>query len=222
MSSCCPTSSSAGTDKFFSKNSKKYIKRFRKKGLAKEQRFLLEGISRSSFTGKTILDIGCGVGGLHLTMLTQGATSAHGIDMSEGMLANARQLSAEMGFGKSTTYLHGDFVEQSSATPRSDIVIMDKVVCCYGDLDVLLERSMEKANSVYALTFPRDRFLVRTVAQSAILFGKLFHWSFSPFWHDWGNMIQMICDNGFNKDYQNQTFLWTVCVFRRRQASPLI
>jgi magnesium-protoporphyrin O-methyltransferase len=208
MSNCCSTSSTAGTDKFFSKYSKKYLKRFRKKGLAKEQRLLLE-------------EIGCGVGGLHLTLLQRGAKNALGIDISQGMISYAKQLSSDLGMEGKTTYVHGDFTEKENDIPPTDIVMMDKVVCCYENLDLLLDRSLAKTNNLYAISFPRNYFLVRAMAKSAIKFGKLFHWSFSPYWHDWDRMVQRIRNNGFNEGYRNQTFMWTVCVFQRRQALPL-
>src|ERR1041385_7221784 len=114
MPSCCSSCTSVqGTDKFFSNQSKRYLKKFRKRGLAKEQTFLVEGIELSSIAGKSILEIGCGVGGLHLTMLRHGADSAVGIDISEGMLEGAKQLSSELGLNERTAYHLGDFVQMN-------------------------------------------------------------------------------------------------------------
>ncbi len=215
MSNCCSTSPTARTDKFFSKNSKKYLKRFRKKGLAKEQRLLLEGISSLHIEGKSILEIGCGVGGLHLTLLQRGAATATGVDISEGMITYAKQLSKDLGMEAKTTYLHGDFTEKGTDIASADIVMMDKVVCCYENLDLLLERSLAKTSSVYALSFPRNHFLVKCMAKTAIKIGALFHWSFSPYWHDWDRMIRLISDSGFQEKYKDKTLMWTILIFRR-------
>src|SRR5260221_1469350 len=109
MSCSCPRPIE-GTDKFFSGSAKQYAKRFRRKGLAREQQFLVEGISQTSILDKTILEIGCGVGGLHLTLLARGGRAAVGIDIALGVLEEAKALSRQMGWGNKTMYVPGDFV----------------------------------------------------------------------------------------------------------------
>ena len=160
MAGCC-TRSCEGTDRFFSRFAHRYEKAFRKKGLEKIQRLLLDGVRRARNGSSTILDIGCGVGALHLTLLREGAQQAVGIDASEKMIASARTLARELGFAEHTQYLYGDFVALSESVDESDITLLDKVVCCYEDLESLLHSSINKTRSVYALTFPRNTRLVK-------------------------------------------------------------
>ena len=218
MPSCCTSRSTEGTDKFFTKRSRKYLDRFRSKGLAREQRYLLEGITAAGDGSRSVLDIGCGVGGVHLTLLRQGAGKAVGIDISAGMIQFAGQLSKDLGLADRTSYVHGDFVEMADTVPRCDIVVLDKVVCCYENLDALLKKSLAKTGSVYALSFPRSHIFVRLIARSAMTLGKLFRWSFSPYWHDWERMAGIIRAGGFEEYYRKTTVLWTVCAFRRTGA----
>ena len=51
----------------------------------------MEGVRKEPFASKEILDIGCGVGALHITLLHEGAAAATGIDISEGMLQQAKK-----------------------------------------------------------------------------------------------------------------------------------
>ena len=104
----------------------------------------MRGIELSPLTGKSILEIGCGVGGLHLTMLKHGASSAVGIDISEGMIEGAKQLSKELGCENRTQYLLGDVVQINGTIADADIVILDKVVCCYENIDALMTTSLSK------------------------------------------------------------------------------
>jgi SAM-dependent methyltransferase len=216
MSSCCQSSvATEGTNKFFSKFSKRYAKQFKKKGLEKIQKYLLDGVRSEPVNSKRILDIGCGVGGLHLTLLQEGAAHAVGVDQAEGMLDKAKAFAREMGISEKTEHVHGDFVERAGSIGEADITLMDKVVCCYGDLENLIKVSTSKTRSIFALTHPNDRFLVRWFFKSHIAVLKLFRAKFHPFWHDWNKMDRMIRDAGFQAVYYNSTILWEARVYRR-------
>ena len=149
MSSCCQTDTrSEGTNKFFSKWSKKYAKRFRKGKLEKVQKHLLEGIRKESVAEKAILDIGCGVGSLHLTLLEEGAAKATGVDISEGMLEQAKKFSAQRSLGAKTSYILGDFVQKAGEIEPADITLLDKVVSCYDDVQALVKKSAENTRRI--------------------------------------------------------------------------
>ena len=84
---CCETA----TGRFFSKHSKRYAKQFRKGKMEKVQELLLEAARAEGVEGKTILDVGCGVGVLHLTLLGEGAVSALPGDAFGQRRADARE-----------------------------------------------------------------------------------------------------------------------------------
>jgi 2-polyprenyl-3-methyl-5-hydroxy-6-metoxy-1,4-benzoquinol methylase len=215
LTSCCSASSLPGTNKFFSKLSKRYVRQFRKRGLAKEQRSLLQGMTLSSIAGNTILDIGCGIGGLHFALLERGASRATGVDVSEGMLGGARVLSSELGYDGRTNYLLGDFMELNGNVPDADIVILDKVVCCYENVDALVRKSIGKTKNLYAISFPRPHPLNRMMTGAATLLVKTLRRPFHPYWHDWNRMVRLIRDEGFTELYSSDTFVWAVRVFKR-------
>ncbi|MBI3363996.1 MAG: methyltransferase domain-containing protein [Ignavibacteriae bacterium] len=211
----CRCTSTEGANTFFSEEASQYLKKFRKKGLAKEQRYLAEGILSTNVTGKSILEIGSGVGGLHLTLLKDGARAAFGIDLAEGMVDGAKQLSHEMGFSDLASYRAGDFAHIADEIAEADIVILDKVVCCYEDVDDLVAKSLSKTRGVYALSFPRPIFPVKLSFQTMIAIGKLFKWPFRPYWHDWDAMLKKIRADGFQEVAHRDTFVWAAYVFRR-------
>lgn len=214
--SCCATPGSCeGTDRFFSRWSKKYAKEYKKKGLAKEQRFLLEGIRKEPVQSRTLLDIGCGVGALHHALLREGAARSVGIDIADGMVRQARQFAREFNLQDRTEYHTGDFVQLAGTINESDVTMLDKVVCCYENLDSLLKASTEKTRHILALTHPKENFLMRIAFKTQIALGKLFRWKFRPFWHDWVVMKATIIASGFEPVYENSTFAWQVLVFRR-------
>ncbi|MEX0737534.1 MAG: methyltransferase domain-containing protein [Bacteroidota bacterium] len=214
--SCCTTSQPhEGTNRFFSRWSKRYAKDYKKKGLAKEQRFLLEGIKKEPIRSRTILDIGCGVGALHHTLLREGAARSVGIDIADGMVRQAEEFAKQFNLQDRAEYRTGDFVLLSDTIGESDVTVLDKVVCCYDNLEELLETSTGKTRLIFALTHPKENLLMRVAFKTQIALAKLFRWKFHPYWHDWVVMKAAIIARGFEPMYENSTIAWQVLVFRR-------
>ena len=131
------------------------------------------------------------------------------------MIAGARELSVEVGHENRTSYLLGDFVEMYGRIEAADVTILDKVVCCYENVDELLQQSLSKTKHLYALSFPRPNLLIKLVFHVPIAVGKLLGWSFHPYWHDWNRMKQQIEEVGFKPNFHASTFVWDVHVFER-------
>lgn len=212
---CCSMTACSGTNRFFTCWAKNYAKQFRKKGLDKSQKYLLEGIARVPMTAPEVLDIGCGVGALHLTLLQHGASRATGVDVAEGMLAEAKRLAEEHRVAERTSYILNDFTSVSHQVSEADITILDKVVCCYEKVDDLVERSLEKTRRIYAITHPKESFVVRWGFLLHIAFSRLFRTAFRPYWHNWQDLRSIISARGFRPVYENSTFFWSVLVFER-------
>ncbi len=217
MSCCCTPDGAAleGTDKFFNTQASRYKKYFKKKGLHKEQKYLVEGIRRSGVKDAEILEIGCGVGGLHLSLLKEGAARAAGFDISANMIATARSLAIEMGMQERTRYWHGDFVALHETAPMADITILDKVICCYENAPELITRSTAKTRRLYAVSYPRPNVLVRLAFRCMKLFLNFFRAAFHPYYHEPAYIQNWIAAAGFEKVYENETFIWLIQVFQR-------
>jgi magnesium-protoporphyrin O-methyltransferase len=218
MSCCCVPNRAAleGTAKFFNPQARRLEKQFKKKGLRKEQKHLAEGIRRSGMTDAEILEIGCGVGGLHLSLLKESAAKATGFDISEKMIATARKLSAEMGLQDRTQYQHGDFVAMNDQAPTADVTILDKVICCYENAPELIVHSTAKTRRIYAVSYPRETPFIKLMFRSAKYFLKLFRQPFHPFYHEPKQIQSWIGASGFEKVYERETFIWLIQIFERK------
>lgn len=214
MTTCC-SKTTQGIDRFFSRSSRRYLKRFHRKGLGEEQKLLVEGITSAGVSDQTILEIGCGVGGLHLALLNSGARFATGIDIAQGMLECAQELTRELHLEKRTQHILGDFVNIHDVVQDADITILDKVICCYGDVDSLVRRSLAKTRATYAISFPNSNAVVRLLFKSLIAIGRLLNWAFHPYWHDWETIVASINAAGFRQSYRRTTLFWTICVFEK-------
>jgi magnesium-protoporphyrin O-methyltransferase len=213
---CC---SLEGTNKFFNTQAGSMARRFKKKGLRAEQKLLAEGIQKNGAVHEEILEIGCGVGALHVTLLKQGAAKATGIDISTRMIATAQQLAAEMALQERTRYQQGDFVALHESVPAAEIALLDKVICCYQDAQTLIVRSTAKARKLYAVSYPRQSRLVRFGFRLAISLLKLLRVSFHPYYHSPAQIESWIAEQGFEKKYEKNTFVWAVQVYRRQDLA---
>jgi magnesium-protoporphyrin O-methyltransferase len=211
MSTCCPHAQSAS--RLFSFFAKRYRKRFGKRGFEPSQDQLLKGLESAGYRDSDLLEIGCGVGHLHQTLLERGARSAVGVDLAPRMLAEARDLAVQRGLAGRTEYVEGDFIDLKDQITPADITLLDKVVCCYPDADTLVHRSLEKTGRVYALIYPRDRGFVRLMMGLGAFLLWLIRSSFRPYVHDPQQIEEWITEKGFHKKFQDTTAIWLTQIY---------
>ncbi|MDH5407381.1 MAG: class I SAM-dependent methyltransferase [Gammaproteobacteria bacterium] len=211
MTCCCPHSRSGG--RLFSRFARSYRKRFSKKGFEPSQKNLLAGIEQAAYKQATILEIGSGVGHLHMHLLEQGAASATGIDLAEDMIKEAHEWARDRGLADRVNYIQGDFIEHLADIEAADITLLDKVVCCYPDANTLVHRSVEKTKRVYALSYPRYRWFIRAAMGFGAIMLKLIGSSFRPYAHNPEAIQNWIEEEGFEKAYEAKTFIWLSQVY---------
>lgn len=215
---CC-TVPTQDTDQFFSRLAGLHRLRFRIFGFEDTQRHLLEGIQQTGLSGATVLEIGCGPGYLHQALLKAGARRAVGVDLSERMLHEARHLADAAGLAGRTEYRKGDFVALAPHLSSADITILDKVVCCYPDVEALLRCSLDKTCRVYALTFPQDRSLTRMGVAVMARWLQILGSEFRTYVHPPQKIRNEITARGFQRHYVQDSRLWMTEVYVR--ASPV-
>ena len=191
------------------------VRRYRRRGLEAVQRRLLEGLKAAGVAGDSVLEIGCGTGELQRHVLAAGAVSAVGIDVAGGMIEQARDAAAEAGLEHRTTFLVGDAVERAAELPSAAVVVLDKVLCCYPEIDTLLQVSLERTQRLYAVVVPRPHWLVAAVWRLAIAVFKLLRSSFHPFYHDWHRTAAAISGAGFRRIFAAHTLAWEAWIFHR-------
>jgi magnesium-protoporphyrin O-methyltransferase len=211
MNCCCPHANSA--NRFFSFFAGRHRKRFEKRGFEPSQKQLLEGLEKAGYEDAKILEIGSGVGHLHQTLLERGAASAVGVDLAAKMIAEARHWAEERELTERTEYIEGDFMEIKDSLQDAEVTVLDKVVCCYPDADGLVHSSLSKTSRVYALTYPRDRWYVRTMIGFAALMMKIIRSDFRPYVHAPESIKRWITQAGFTMHYENQNLVWLTQVY---------
>lgn len=211
--SCCQTG--CGIGQFFSRFSQRYTRRYERKGLEATQKQLLAGLESAGIKGKSILEIGCGVGYLHQYLLLQGATTAVGVDLSAAMLKEAKGLAVRQGLGARTQYRQGDFQEIARELDRADVTLLDKVVCCYPDAEGLLAATLSHTAALCALTLPRGHWVNRVGARVMTFVLRAFGSRYRPFVHDPSLVDATIRIAGFRRVSEAQTAFWLTRVYQR-------
>ncbi len=210
--SCC---TAQGTGKFFSKTVKRFERRYRNTGLDNAQQRLVDGLIAAGIDGKSVLEIGCGVGGLHLQLLQNGASHAEGIDLSDAMIREARKFAETLSLSSRVTYLVGDFTTQSDLAQPADVVVMDKVLCCSAEPGQLIHRAAAKCNSVLAVTYPRKALLAKAMFRSAEVLGELFRRSFHPVYHEPEILEAAVVSEGFEEIGAAASPVWQIRIYRK-------
>src|SRR5215831_6333544 len=146
------------------------LNQYRQHGMAKTTRLLVEALQAHGVDNLSLLDIGGGVGAIAHALLQAGARQATDVDASTAYLAAAREEASRRGLEDHMSFQYGDFVALAPVLSASDIVTLDRVICCYDDMPALVERSAALAEQFYGAVYPRDTWWFRlfTWARSLI------------------------------------------------------
>ena len=129
MSGCC---SPKGYRWVFSeRNARAEAKRYRSKGLDATSRRIVDYLTSEGVAGMTVLEVGGGIGAIQVELLKAGAASAVSIELTPTYEDVARQLLDEAGLAERVERKVMDFAEASPAVEAADIVVLNRVVCCY-------------------------------------------------------------------------------------------
>jgi len=178
---------------------------------------LIEGLEREGLEGRTILDLGCGVGGLTRTLLARGAARATGMDLSPASVAEASRLAGEAGLADRATYLIGDAAVAPLAV--HDVVVMNKVVCCYPDPAALMSSAIEAAAGVVAFALPDSRGLKGVIVRFGLavfnIGPRIRRSAFRVFAHDVRPMLSALERAGFEPRTDTRFRMWRALVYAR-------
>ncbi|MEZ0240570.1 MAG: class I SAM-dependent methyltransferase [Chloroflexota bacterium] len=198
---------------FSGDEAEKDLRRYREKGPDPTTRALLDAIRARGIDGATVLDIGGGVGAIQLELLAAGAASTVSVDASTDFVAVARAEAERRGFADRTRHLAGDFVALADELDPADVVTLDKVVCCYRDFAVLIDRSASHARRMLGLVYPRDASWVRAIARIMNLGYRLFRRPTRFHIHPQDQVDRLIRDAGFEAHPVQRGVVWQVVVY---------
>jgi hypothetical protein len=212
---CCDHCQDA--ESFFSRRTaKRDLRRYRRRGPQPISRRLLHLMRDESVRGRSLLDVGGGIGALQHELMKHGLDSALQVDASVAYLRLSAEEAVRRGHGERIAYRHGDFVELAPELPEADVVTLDRVVCCYPDMPALLRASASRARELLGLTYPRERRPTRLAMGLGNLYFRVRGSAFRTFVHSIEAMDGIIRGEGFERVGRERTLVWEAALYRRR------
>jgi len=192
------------------------LERMQRRGPLKTTRLLIEALRQRGVHGRTLLDIGGGVGAVQHQLLASGLREATDVDASSAYLRAAKSESTRLGFEGRVHYHYGNFVDLAPGIPPADIVTLDRVICCFDDMAGLVGASAEKAHIMYGLVYPRDAWWARLVVRLMNLTHRIRGNQFRVFTHRTAEVEALLERKGLVRGFHGVAGAWQVSVFDRK------
>ena len=106
-------------------------------------------------------------------------------------------------------------MEVAPRLASADIVTLDRVICCYDDMEALISASAARAERLYGVVYPRDRWWSRAGSSLANLACRVRRTPFRLFIHSPAAVERVIRSQGLTRRFYQTTALWQVVVYAR-------
>jgi SAM-dependent methyltransferase len=209
-SNCC-----GAADFFGDRIARRHLRKYRRAGPFGTTRRLLAALREWSGPKQTLLDVGGGVGMIAHEMLAAGTSSAVIVDASPAFLAAAREESERRHTEDRLRLQLGDAVELRDDVPSADVVTLDKVVCCYVDMESLLAITASRARRLMGLAYPRDDWWVRAMVAAGNFMVRLRGDAFRSYVHRNADIEAALGRAGLTRRSLRRGAFWIVAVFER-------
>jgi magnesium-protoporphyrin O-methyltransferase len=214
VSGCCPPE---GYRRVFSETrAASEARRYRGKGLDPTSRRVLAVLTRKPVSG-SLLEVGGGIGAIQLELLQTGARRAVNVELTPTYETAALTLLRESGLQDRVERRVADFVSLSDAIEKADVVIMNRVVCCYPDMPRLVGAAAERTEDRLVISYPRSRWWIRLGLALANLLLRLAQ--FRVFLHPPGEIRAVAEARGLTLRAVDSGFIWEIVCLERREKS---
>lgn len=202
-------------EEFNERVARRQLRGYRRRGPKRTTRWLLEAIKQQGVEGKSLLDIGGGIGEIQHELAAAGVTQVTSVEASSAYQDVARDEARARGYLPYAAYIYGDFVEASRRIDPFDIVTLDRAICCYHDVDGLVSTSASRARRFYGVVFPRVTWWTRFGFRLIKFVQWLRRASFMPFLHPPARVEGLLAREGFDRTFHRTSLVWRVSLYER-------
>jgi magnesium-protoporphyrin O-methyltransferase len=204
---------------FDAKLARRDLAAYRRRGPSASTRVLLASLRAANPPATSLLDIGGGVGTIAHELLDSGAQRATVVDASPSYLAAAGEEVERRGTGTRLQLRMGDVVDIADDLQSADVVTLDKVVCCYRDLESLLAVAASRAQRLCGLVYPRDNWWVRLPIAVENVVRRWRGTEFQGYIHANAEIDGTLRREGLELRTKSRGVWWVVAVYERRPAA---
>jgi magnesium-protoporphyrin O-methyltransferase len=213
VTGCCDP---RGCDEFFGDGfARKVGKRYRKRGVDKTARRMVEFLADRGIEGASVLEIGGGVGDIQLELLARGAARTTNLELSDGYEAEAARLAREAGVAERIERRRHDIAVDPAGVEPADVVVLHRVVCCYPDYERLLGAAADHARRLLVFSHPPRNLVSRAFIATENLGFRVKGMEFRTFAHSPRAMLGVLERHGLRHTFSHRGFPWLVAGLER-------
>ncbi|WP_028057151.1 class I SAM-dependent methyltransferase [Candidatus Solirubrobacter pratensis] len=217
MTGCC---NSRGCEWFFSARfARRVTQRYRKRGLDKPSRRIVEFLEARGVQGATVLEIGGGVGEIQLELLKRGAARTINLELSPAYDEQAAELAREAGVADRVDRRLHDIAVDPDGVEGADVVVLNRVVCCYPDYERLLGAAADHADRLLVFSHPPGNLLWRSIAAAQNLAFRVMRQEFRSFAHPPAAMLAVLEHHGLRRTFTRRGLPFRVAGLERDRVS---
>lgn len=219
MDACCgPPDDPNRYDAVFDERfARRVARRYGAKGPTAVERRLVEFAVQHGVDGASVLEIGGGVGELQLELLARGAARTVNLELSHEYEREAERLIAAAGVASRVARSVGiDLARSPDSVPRADIVLLNRVVCCYAEAEQLLTAAAGRADRAIAFSHPPRTWITRLIAALENRMYRAGGRSYRAYIHDPKSLHDAVRRAGFEIVVTEPGFAWCVIGAVRR------
>jgi magnesium-protoporphyrin O-methyltransferase len=193
-------------------------RRYRRRGLDGTEQRIVGFLTSRGIEGATVLEIGGGVGELQLELLRHGAARATNLELVGAYDREARQLAADAGLSDRIDRRLVDIAESPDEVEPADVVVLNRVVCCYPDFARLLGTAAGHARRLLVFSHPPRNAGSRAVLAAQNTVFRLSGKDFRTFAHPPQRMLDVLEGQGLRPVYAHRGAVWHVAGLERFPA----
>lgn len=208
VAGCCEP---GGYDRTFgSRAARRRAERYRRRGLDRTERRIVDLVAARGVDGASVLEIGGGVGEIQVELLRRGAASATNLELSPAYDDEAGRLLAEAGLSGRVERRIADIAVDPDGVAPADVVVLNRVVCCYPDMPRLLGAAADLTRRLLVFSHPPRNALSRTLIGGENLGLRMSGSDFRVFAHPPEAMRAVLAERGLRPVTPTQGRFWQV------------
>lgn len=210
---CCGVN---GLDRMFSgRLVRRELDAWRRGGLNRRQRSIVDSLEPLT-PATSVLDVGCGIGAVGTTLLARGTGEGTFVDVSKAYLEAAREVAAHAGVEERASFRQDDFAASERPYPQADVVVLDRVVCCYPDAAALLSKAARHSKRTLVYTYPRPLWFMPLFRALCALGMRLVGREYRFFLHDPGLLLRAATGAGHALVVTRSVGVWQLVKVSRK------
>lgn len=200
---------------FSERGARAQARSYRRSGLDAGSRRIVALLKERGVDGLTLLEVGGGIGAIQIELLKAGLARAVSVELTPTYEKSAAELLREAGFEDRVERRVMDFVNAGADIGAADIVVMNRVICCYPDLPRLAGAAADHARGLLVMTFPKERWWTRVMVWMANAGMSLTRREFRLFLHPMAEILATGEKHGLRLSVDHPGLFWEIAAMER-------